>query len=46
LLAQQAERVVAAGRPYCPSCGEPIDESGHFCMPPDRGRFVAGNYVL
>ena len=46
LLAQQAERAVASGRPYCPNCGEPIDEFGHFCMPPDHGRLVAGNYVL
>ncbi len=33
LLSQQAEAVVAAGRPSCPSCGEPIDDFGHFCLP-------------
>jgi uncharacterized repeat protein (TIGR03847 family) len=37
LLAQQAERVVAAGRPYCPHCDEPIFDFGHFC-PPSNGR--------
>jgi uncharacterized repeat protein (TIGR03847 family) len=39
LLSQQAEIVVTAGRPICPSCGEPIDEFGHFCLPVGaRGR--------
>ena len=33
LLARQAEDVVSAGRPLCPTCGEPIDEFGHFCLP-------------
>lgn len=33
LLSQQTERIVAAGRPYCPECGEPIDDFGHFCLP-------------
>jgi uncharacterized repeat protein (TIGR03847 family) len=33
LLGRQAEEVVAAGRPHCPSCGEPIDDFGHFCLP-------------
>jgi uncharacterized repeat protein (TIGR03847 family) len=33
LLAQQAEKVVAAGRPYCPHCDEPIFDFGHFCPP-------------
>ncbi len=33
LLSQHTEQVVAAGRPYCPVCDEPIDETGHFCMP-------------
>ncbi len=30
-LANQAERVCAAGRPLCPVCGQPIDPSGHVC---------------
>ena len=34
LLSQQAELVIAAGRPACPNCGEPIDDFGHFCLPP------------
>lgn len=34
LLSQQSEVVVAAGRPYCPDCGEPMDDFGHFCLPP------------
>jgi uncharacterized repeat protein (TIGR03847 family) len=25
------QEVVAAGRPRCPMCGEPIDPEGHFC---------------
>jgi uncharacterized repeat protein (TIGR03847 family) len=33
LLSQQAETVVAAGRPSCPICGEPMDDFGHFCLP-------------
>ncbi len=36
LLGQQTERVVAAGRPICPGCGEPIDDFGHFCLPVQR----------
>jgi uncharacterized repeat protein (TIGR03847 family) len=30
-LAQHALRVVEAGRPICPLCGQPIDPEGHFC---------------
>ncbi len=30
-LSQHALRVVAAGRPECPLCGEPMDPEGHFC---------------
>lgn len=30
-LANQAERVCAAGRPRCPVCGQPMDPSGHDC---------------
>lgn len=27
----RAKRVVAAGRPSCPFCGQPLDPSGHLC---------------
>ncbi|HEY3437016.1 MAG TPA: DUF3090 family protein [Actinotalea sp.] len=27
----RAERVVAAGRPPCPLCGQPLDPQGHLC---------------
>jgi len=27
----RARRVVAAGRPPCPLCGQPLDASGHLC---------------
>jgi len=30
-LSRQALEVVAAGRPICVMCGEPIDPEGHFC---------------
>ena len=30
-FAAQAERVVAAGRPPCPLCANPLDPSGHIC---------------
>jgi uncharacterized repeat protein (TIGR03847 family) len=30
-LGEHALEVVAAGRPECPLCGEPIDPDGHFC---------------
>ncbi len=30
-LSRHAAEVVAAGRPICPLCGEPIDPTGHFC---------------
>ncbi len=30
-LSEHALNVVAAGRPTCPMCGEPIDPQGHFC---------------
>lgn len=31
---QRTRRVVLAGRPACPLCGEPVDEDGHVCDPP------------
>jgi len=30
-FARRAERVVAAGRPPCPLCGNPLDPDGHIC---------------
>jgi len=30
-LSERAKEVVAAGRPICPLCKEPIDPEGHFC---------------
>jgi len=30
-FAKRALRVVAAGRPPCPLCGNPLDPSGHIC---------------
>lgn len=30
-LAQEIARVVAAGRPICPLCGQPVDPQGHAC---------------
>src|SRR3954467_14954952 len=30
-FAKRARRVVAAGRPPCPLCGNPLDPSGHIC---------------
>ncbi|HEY66104.1 MAG TPA: DUF3090 family protein [Caldilineae bacterium] len=30
-LSQHAAEVVAAGRPICPLCGDPINPTGHFC---------------
>lgn len=29
---QRAERVVEAGRPDCPFCGNPVDPEGHLCV--------------
>jgi uncharacterized repeat protein (TIGR03847 family) len=31
-LAKRAAAVVAAGRPPCPFCGQPLDPSGHLCV--------------
>jgi uncharacterized repeat protein (TIGR03847 family) len=30
-FARRAGRVVAAGRPACPFCGQPLDATGHLC---------------
>jgi len=30
-FSQQAEKVMAAGRPLCPRCGLPMDPAGHPC---------------
>jgi len=30
-FAHHAEAVVAAGRPLCPMCGQPLDPQGHLC---------------
>lgn len=30
-FARRAKRIVAAGRPACPFCGEPLDPTGHLC---------------
>ena len=30
-FAKRALRVVAAGRPPCPLCGNPLDPEGHIC---------------
>ena len=35
---RRAVRVVAAGRPPCPICGEPLDSDGHVC--PRRGAYL------
>ncbi|QTE30515.1 DUF3090 domain-containing protein [Pengzhenrongella sicca] len=32
---QRTRQVVRSGRPACPRCGQPIDEDGHVCGPPD-----------
>lgn len=34
-FAQRTREVVSAGRPRCPSCGEPVDSADHVCPPPD-----------
>jgi uncharacterized repeat protein (TIGR03847 family) len=30
-FAEQTATVIAAGRPACPFCGQPLDPTGHFC---------------
>lgn len=34
-FAERARRVVEAGRPACPRCGEPMDPDGHVCAAPE-----------
>jgi uncharacterized repeat protein (TIGR03847 family) len=29
---RRAERLIAAGRPPCPFCGQPLEPTGHFCL--------------
>lgn len=45
LLGQQAEQAVSAGRPYCPDCGEPMDDFGHFCLPASARKRHSGEYL-
>jgi uncharacterized repeat protein (TIGR03847 family) len=40
-FAKRALRVVAAGRPPCPLCGNPLDAEGHIC-PRQNGHMHAG----
>jgi uncharacterized repeat protein (TIGR03847 family) len=40
-FAKRALRVVAAGRPPCPLCGNPLDPEGHIC-PRQNGHLRAG----
>jgi uncharacterized repeat protein (TIGR03847 family) len=35
---QRARRLIAAGRPPCPWCGQPLDPQGHFCPRRNGGR--------
>jgi uncharacterized repeat protein (TIGR03847 family) len=45
LLGRQAEEAVAAGRPLCPNCGEPMDDFGHFCLAFLSRRKGGGDYL-
>jgi uncharacterized repeat protein (TIGR03847 family) len=38
-FAERAGRILAAGRPPCPLCGEPLDPRGHLC-PRRNGAFL------
>jgi uncharacterized repeat protein (TIGR03847 family) len=42
LFAKRALRVVAAGRPPCPLCGNPLDPQGHVCPRQNGHHRVAG----
>lgn len=39
---KRAQSVVAAGRPPCPFCGEPVDPAGHLCPRANGFRRTAG----
>jgi uncharacterized repeat protein (TIGR03847 family) len=41
-FAQRAMSVVAAGRPPCPFCGNPLDAEGHLCPRANGYRRLAG----
>lgn len=41
-FAERALSLVAAGRPPCPLCGQPLDASGHIC-PRQNGHRAAAN---
>lgn len=45
LLSRRAEEVVAAGRLLCPNCGEPMENSGHFCLASLKLRRGGGDYL-
>lgn len=45
LLSRQTETVVAAGRPLCPTCGEPLDDFGHFCLSSFSRRKGGADYL-
>ena len=34
-FAKRTREIVAAGRPMCPPCGDPMDPEGHSCTPDD-----------
>ena len=36
---ERAFRVIRAGRPPCPLCGNPLDATGHIC-PRKNGHYV------
>jgi uncharacterized repeat protein (TIGR03847 family) len=42
-FSRRAERVVAAGRPGCPLCGEPLNPTGHICPRQNGYRRSAGD---
>jgi uncharacterized repeat protein (TIGR03847 family) len=45
LLGEQAGDAVVAGRPLCPCCTQPIDETGHFCLPAGARVRRGGEYM-
>ncbi|HJM53865.1 MAG TPA: DUF3090 family protein [Dehalococcoidia bacterium] len=40
-VAEEGQKIVAAGRPYCPYCHSPIDPDGHVC-PRSNGHSKSG----